>query len=180
MKHWKAVVVLGGSLVFTVALLYSQGRAQNVDWPVYGGSPGSTRYSSLKPINQSNVSQLQVAWTYDDVRSMIFYGRQCHTGDLRDRRATVHRHRRERCRGPAQSAEYPCSAAGGTLHRLCAAKRLEVTANDEADGSCPPNGVPSAAAAQGAPNAPVSLALAWRNSHPTSRSGSSRHRAPCG
>jgi len=65
MKHCKAVVVLGGYLVFTVPLLYSQGRPQSIDWPVYGGSPGSTRYSSLKQINQSNVSQLQVAWTYD-------------------------------------------------------------------------------------------------------------------
>jgi len=65
MKHWKAVVALGGCLVFTVLLLYSEGRPQSVDWPVYGGSQGSTRYSSLKQINQSNVSQLQVAWTYD-------------------------------------------------------------------------------------------------------------------
>ena len=65
MKHWKTVVVLGGYLVFTVPLIYSQGPPQAVDWPVSGGSPGSTRYSSLKQINQSNVSQLQVAWTYD-------------------------------------------------------------------------------------------------------------------
>src|SRR6266550_4150448 len=64
MKLWKTGVV-GGYLLFTVSLLYSQVQPQGVDWPVYGGSPGSTRYSSLKQINQSNVSQLQVAWTYD-------------------------------------------------------------------------------------------------------------------
>jgi hypothetical protein len=52
MKHWKAVVVLGGYLVFTMSLLYSQRRPQSVDWPVYGGTPGSMRYSSLKQINQ--------------------------------------------------------------------------------------------------------------------------------
>ena len=35
------------------------------EWPVYGGSPESTRYSPLKQINRANVSRLQVAWTYD-------------------------------------------------------------------------------------------------------------------
>ena len=68
MKHWKTGVLLGGYLLFTMSALYSQGQPQrplSVDWPVNGGSPGSTRYSSLKQINQSNVSQLQVAWTYD-------------------------------------------------------------------------------------------------------------------
>ena len=34
------------------------------EWPVYGGSEGR-RFSSLKQINKSNVSKLQVAWTYD-------------------------------------------------------------------------------------------------------------------
>jgi glucose dehydrogenase len=35
------------------------------DWPVYGGSPEGTRYSTLKQINRSNVGRLQVAWTFD-------------------------------------------------------------------------------------------------------------------
>jgi quinoprotein glucose dehydrogenase len=34
------------------------------DWPVVGGEPGSSRYSSLKQINRENVSGLTVAWTY--------------------------------------------------------------------------------------------------------------------
>jgi quinoprotein glucose dehydrogenase len=35
------------------------------DWPVYGGAPEQTRYSSLTQINRSNVNQLQLAWTYN-------------------------------------------------------------------------------------------------------------------
>lgn len=35
------------------------------DWPVYGGTSKGDRYSALKQINRGNVSQLQVAWSYD-------------------------------------------------------------------------------------------------------------------
>ena len=35
------------------------------DWPVYGGAPENTHYSSLKQINRGNVKQLQVAWRFD-------------------------------------------------------------------------------------------------------------------
>jgi len=38
-------------------------RAQ--DSPAYGGGPEGIRYSPLKQINRSNVTRLQVAWTYD-------------------------------------------------------------------------------------------------------------------
>jgi quinoprotein glucose dehydrogenase len=34
-------------------------------WPAYGGGPEQIRYSSLKQIDRSNVTQLEVAWTYD-------------------------------------------------------------------------------------------------------------------
>ncbi len=34
-------------------------------WPAYGGGPEQIRYSTLKQINRSNVSELQVAWSYD-------------------------------------------------------------------------------------------------------------------
>lgn len=34
-------------------------------WPAYGGGPEQMRYSTLTQINRSNVTQLQVAWTYD-------------------------------------------------------------------------------------------------------------------
>jgi quinoprotein glucose dehydrogenase len=49
----------------TVSLLYSQNARQNTDWRVYNGSSGGSHYSSLKQINQANVGQLQVAWTFD-------------------------------------------------------------------------------------------------------------------
>jgi len=41
------------------------------EWPVTGGDPGGMRYSPLTDINRTNVSQLQVAWTYQhgDYRS---------------------------------------------------------------------------------------------------------------
>jgi quinoprotein glucose dehydrogenase len=35
------------------------------NWPAYGGGPGGTRYSELKQIDSSNVTRLQVAWSYD-------------------------------------------------------------------------------------------------------------------
>jgi quinoprotein glucose dehydrogenase len=35
------------------------------DWPVMGGSPGSSHYSSLTQIDRGNVSKLQEAWRYD-------------------------------------------------------------------------------------------------------------------
>ena len=34
------------------------------DWPVYGGAPENTHYSTLAQINRNNVKQLTVAWTY--------------------------------------------------------------------------------------------------------------------
>jgi quinoprotein glucose dehydrogenase len=37
----------------------------SVDWPVYGGQVAGDHYSALSQINRKNVSQLQVAWTFD-------------------------------------------------------------------------------------------------------------------
>ena len=33
-------------------------------WPGYGNGPDNSRYFASRQINKSNVSQLQVAWTY--------------------------------------------------------------------------------------------------------------------
>src|SRR6266850_3622875 len=38
--------------------------AKDIDWPSVGGDKGCTRYSALDEINRTNVSSLQVAWTY--------------------------------------------------------------------------------------------------------------------
>jgi quinoprotein glucose dehydrogenase len=35
------------------------------NWSIYGGGPESTRYSRLNQINRENVSNLEVAWTFD-------------------------------------------------------------------------------------------------------------------
>lgn len=43
--------------------LAGHATSQN-EWPAYGGT-GGTHYSALKQINQSNVQNLTVAWTYD-------------------------------------------------------------------------------------------------------------------
>jgi quinoprotein glucose dehydrogenase len=43
--------------------------AEQREWPVYGGGPQDTRYSSLAQINRSNVRRLRVAWTFDSAET---------------------------------------------------------------------------------------------------------------
>ena len=50
-------------LVLGLVAAWLQGGPDR-DWPVHGGDPGHTQYSPLDQINTSNVSRLQVAWTY--------------------------------------------------------------------------------------------------------------------
>ncbi len=50
--------------------LAALGASPEAQWPVHGGDPGHRQYSSLRQIDATNVSRLQVAWTY-------------HTGDAR-------------------------------------------------------------------------------------------------
>lgn len=45
-------------------LLATQGPDGSGEWPSYGNSPGGTRFSPLTQINQSNVADLQPAWTF--------------------------------------------------------------------------------------------------------------------
>ncbi len=61
---WRSLVFLGAMLPLAFAIA-STATQQQTDWPSYGGGPNGIRYSSLSQINRSNVSQLQVAWTYD-------------------------------------------------------------------------------------------------------------------
>src|ERR1700724_1396680 len=46
------------------SLLAQQG-AKNGEWRYYGGDAGSTKYSALDQINESNVKNLRIAWTWD-------------------------------------------------------------------------------------------------------------------
>ncbi len=41
------------------------GAKSSADWPIIGGTPGNSHYSSLKQINRSNVAKLQMAWKFD-------------------------------------------------------------------------------------------------------------------
>src|SRR5579883_3106282 len=65
------------AILFVVLLLCPRARVapqteaarqppeSQTEWPSYGGGPDGIRYSSLTQINRANVSQLQVAWTFD-------------------------------------------------------------------------------------------------------------------
>jgi quinoprotein glucose dehydrogenase len=52
-------------LAASLALPQGANHKEAVEWPVYGGNPEDSRYSLLKQIDRSNVSKLQIAWTYD-------------------------------------------------------------------------------------------------------------------
>ncbi len=87
-RFFGAAVVICGGLAISGLLLLSQrtvhGRAvlaadhsssssstaknnseENRDWPVYGGAPENTHYSSLAQINRTNVKELRIAWSFD-------------------------------------------------------------------------------------------------------------------
>jgi quinoprotein glucose dehydrogenase len=59
--------------ISAVLVIFGLGRARTThsapkvqsDWPVYGGDSADSHYSPLDQIDRSNVSKLQVAWTYD-------------------------------------------------------------------------------------------------------------------
>jgi quinoprotein glucose dehydrogenase len=61
------ILVVIGAISLTYSGLYSAAdkAAPDVPWPAYGGNAEDNRYSGLKEINTTNVSKLQVAWTYD-------------------------------------------------------------------------------------------------------------------
>jgi glucose dehydrogenase len=52
-----------GLLTILMALA-AQTRAQQVEWPYYGGDPGGSRYSPLTGINAGNLGRLRVAWQW--------------------------------------------------------------------------------------------------------------------
>src|SRR6202790_1058528 len=58
-------IVLSTLLLFTVGMALAQDvGATRADWPHYGGSPYSWRYSALDQINTTNVKSLTPAWMF--------------------------------------------------------------------------------------------------------------------
>jgi quinoprotein glucose dehydrogenase len=58
--------IAAASFILAFAVLAQAEKAKgNQDWPVYGGGPENTHYSTLAQINKSNVNQLAVAWSFD-------------------------------------------------------------------------------------------------------------------
>ncbi|HEY4099748.1 MAG TPA: pyrroloquinoline quinone-dependent dehydrogenase [Gemmatimonadales bacterium] len=58
--RWSGAAIAALFVPFVAA---AQGR--NADWPVYGGNNDNSHYTTLDQITPANLSQLQVAWTYD-------------------------------------------------------------------------------------------------------------------
>ena len=64
---WAAVLLLAGVILAWAAA--SPSDTSTDSWPYYGHDAGGMRYSPLTQINQDNVAQLRVSWTF-------------HTGDV--------------------------------------------------------------------------------------------------
>ena len=60
-----AVAWSGFTLFSATIQTAAKPAADQRDWPVYGGGPQNTHYSSLKQINRENVKRLQPVWSYD-------------------------------------------------------------------------------------------------------------------
>ena len=58
-RAWSVVCLCG-----ITSLLIAADERSYTGWSDYLGGPDSAQYSALKQINKSNVSQLQVAWSY--------------------------------------------------------------------------------------------------------------------
>src|SRR5437762_10289796 len=57
------LVLFAVTLLLTMTVVAQQG-AKNGEWSIYGGVPGSTRYSPIDSINRDNVKNLKVAWIW--------------------------------------------------------------------------------------------------------------------
>ena len=65
--HLLVLLVLSCA-IFLMSFVYARGQhvpVSDQDWPVWGGAPDNSHYSSLAQINRRNVKQLEVAWTFD-------------------------------------------------------------------------------------------------------------------
>jgi len=66
MSAARQVMYLGkiGVLVAVAAVVIAAADERTREWRDYGGGPDNSKFSTLKQINKSNVSRLDVAWTY--------------------------------------------------------------------------------------------------------------------
>ncbi len=60
-----------GILTAAIAVITAAGDQRPHDWRDYGGGPDNSKFSTLKQINKSNVSRLEVAWTYEYGETMF-------------------------------------------------------------------------------------------------------------
>ena len=61
MRRFHAIAVA----IAAVSIVGAQAPKLERDWPSHGHDAGARRYSPLRQINTGNVSNLQLAWTYD-------------------------------------------------------------------------------------------------------------------
>ena len=57
--------VCGIALIIVSSCCLSIAHGEDADWPVYLGGKERNLYSQLEQIHRENVSQLEVAWTYE-------------------------------------------------------------------------------------------------------------------
>src|SRR3954470_15072630 len=60
----ESLAIMRATALLLSFLAVASASAADRDWPVVGGDKGGSRHSTLKQINQANVHNLQVAWTY--------------------------------------------------------------------------------------------------------------------
>ena len=58
----RRLTALASFILVAVLGLVRPVSGQTTEWPVYGGDPGNTRYSTLDKITPANVGRLKVAW----------------------------------------------------------------------------------------------------------------------
>ena len=57
------------ALYVTASLAIAQKTSSTHDWPIYGGTAENNHFSPLAQISRKNVTQLEIAWTYDTQES---------------------------------------------------------------------------------------------------------------
>jgi len=72
MRRLGRFVVLAAGLLAAASGVGGQGAKPYTTWTAYGGGAHSSQYSALNQINKSNVSQLQVVWTFPVTGTVIF------------------------------------------------------------------------------------------------------------